>query len=125
MDRITKISLELEEAGLHWQPNVGDEICNRQDPTQVSILFDSCGLSLNELKNAYVWRPNVEQMVSQLEVRQAVLKHAGFKITPTQMAYIAVIQSMYGEIRGEAQSLRSAIGQGLKELLEYFGQQMH
>ncbi len=113
----TQISFELEEAGLIWQPSFGDEIVVRKEPVRVSILVDSAGLTPDELRDVYIWRPSVEQMVLQVEVRQAILKHSGLELSEKMIQYLTILDTHYGKIEARAQSLRDSIGLGLKDLL--------
>lgn len=108
---------DLEMAGLIWRPEIGDEVSNRDRPTLVSVLVDPQGMSPTELRSAYLWLPTVEQMVTQLEVRQAILFHAGVEITDRSLAYKTVIQAPVGQIESMAESLRLSMGMALRNLL--------
>lgn len=111
------IASELEEAGLIWQPEIGDEISMRVKPDRVSILVDPEGMSPSQLRSAYLWLPNVEQLVFQFEVRQAILFHLGFELSEKYMAYKAVIRTQSGMIESFADDVRSALGLSLLDLL--------
>jgi hypothetical protein len=68
-----QIAEDLELAGLHWMPEIGDEVSDRKHPDNISILVDPQGMTPIELRSSYLWLPTVEQMVTQVEVRQAIL----------------------------------------------------
>lgn len=108
---------DLETAGLLWRPEIGDEISDRTEPESVSVLVDPQGMSPTELRQYYLWLPSVEQMVLQLEVRQAVLFHAGLELSDVSMAYKTVIQTAGGQIETMGKSLRLALGEALHGLL--------
>ena len=108
---------ELESAGLLWRPEIGDEISDRTQPESVSVLVDPQGMTPAELRQYYLWLPSVEQMVLQMEVRQAVLFHAGLELSDISMAYKAVIRTSSGQIESMGKSLRLAVGEALHGLL--------
>ncbi len=112
-----EIASNLEHAGLVWQPEIGDEISARRDEQLISILIDPQGMSPRELRQTYLWLPTVEQIVSQFEARQAILFHAGLELTEHALCYKAVIRAPKGPIESHAQTLRSAFGLALHELL--------
>ena len=111
---IITVSLELDQAGLIWNPEIGDEVSQRSSLSRVSIFVDPQGLSPRELRASFVWLPTVEQLVEQFEARQALIYHAGIT---SSMIYEAVIRSSAGMIQTCAASLRIAFGKALKELL--------
>lgn len=111
------IAAELELAGLIWQPEIGDEVSVRKAIEHISILVDPDGMSPTELRSTYLWLPTVEQMIEQVECRQAILFHAGLELTNTSFCYKTVLQSSKGPVESTGESLRVAIGVALKELL--------
>ena len=115
--QLIQTSQDLETAGLVWQPEIGDEIAARKVPERVSILVDPQGLTPNELRSAYIWLPTTEQLVLQLELRQAILFHAGLELGDTLMCYKTIIQSPAGKIEGEGNSLRLSIANCLRDFL--------
>lgn len=119
------IACELEEAGLIWQPEIGDEISMRNEPRSISILVDPEGMSPRELRSSYLWLPNAEQLVFQFEVRQAVLFHLGLELSEHSLAYKAVIQTQKGMIESFADTMRSALGLSLLDLLNGSSRAVH
>ena len=113
----TVISFGLEEAGLIWQPAFGDEVVVRKEPVRVSVLVDSAGLTPEELREIYIWRPSVEQMILQVEVRQAILKHSGLELSEKAIQYLTILETHYGKIESRASSLRDSIGLSLRDFL--------
>jgi len=112
-----QVASELDEAGLEWQPEIGDEVVDKGEPRRISILVDPNGMTPVELRHTYLWLPTVEQMVLQIEVRQAILFHAGLELAADRMRYKSVIQSQFGAIEAVAASLRTAVGITLRDLL--------
>lgn len=111
------IAEDLELAGLVWQPEIGDEVVHREQKELVSILVDPQGMTPKELRTVFVWLPSLEQLVLQVEARQAVLYHAGIEINDANIQYKAVIESTGKKIESHAESLRSALALGLRDLL--------
>ena len=111
------IAEDLELAGLVWQPEIGDEVVHREQKELVSILVDPQGMTPKELRTVFVWLPSLEQLVLQVEARQAVLYHAGIEINDANIQYKAVIESPGKKIESHAESLRSALALGLRDLL--------
>ena len=111
---VIEASLKLDEAGLIWHPEIGDEVAERSRLEKVAILVDPQGLPPSELRKSYLWLPSVEQLVEQFEARQALIYHAG--ITEA-LAYQAVIRSEVGVIEASAASLRVALSKALESLL--------
>ena len=107
------IAAELDIAGLLWQPEIGDEVSTRVNPEHISILVDPQGLRPDELREIYVWLPSVEQMVFQIEARQALLFHAGLEMDPDSFGFKAIIRAREGQIEHSAESLRTALGLSL------------
>ena len=111
------VAEELEIAGLIWKPEIGDEICFRQEKNAVSVLVDPQGLSPGELRATYLWLPTVEQMVWQFEARSAILEHTGLELSSSSMCYKTITKSSFGEIESKALSLRASVGIALRNLL--------
>ncbi len=111
------IAYDLEDVGLLWQPEIGDEISTKAGETQISVLVDTGGLTPRELREAYLWLPTVEQMVLQLEARQAILFHAGLEVSETNFCYKTVIQRQKNKFEAEGESLRNSIGLALRDML--------
>jgi hypothetical protein len=111
------IAGELDGAGLFWQPVIGDEVSFRESPEQVSILVDPDGMTPRELRETFIWLPTVEQLVTALEARQAILFHAGLEMERGILSYKTVIQSKSGLIESLGDSLRLSVGVGLRDLL--------
>ncbi|MDC0357325.1 hypothetical protein OAO01_00785 [Oligoflexia bacterium] len=111
------VAQELEQAGLLWQPEIGDEVSDRVRRNVVSVLVDTQGLVPNELREIYVWLPTIEQMIEQCEMRQAILFHAGLDLDDASLCYKIIIQANGSACTGTASTLRQAMGLGLRELL--------
>ena len=112
-----QIASHLELAGLVWCPEIGDEVSIRFDPAKVSILVDPQGMTPKELRTTYLWLPTVEQMVQQVESRQAILFHAGLELTNSTFCYKTVLKAQIGPIESTGSSLREAVGLALRDLL--------
>ena len=112
--KFISISRDLDKSGLVWHPEIGDEVAERVDMERVSILVDPLGLTLNELRDSFLWLPTVEQLVQQIEARQALIYHAGIN---EKMGYEAVLKTHCGVIQASAATLRSAFGKALGQLL--------
>jgi len=112
-----QIAADLEDAGLIWQPEIGDEVSEKSMLTRISVLVDPQGMSPAQLRTIYLWLPTVEQLVSQLEARQAMLFHAGLELSEKSYAYRTVIRAPIGSFETSAPSLRCALGLGLRDLL--------
>ena len=115
--RILELANDLELAGLLWQPEIGDEIANRQSQEQISILIDPQGLTPSELRSTYLWLPNVEQLIAQFEARQAILVHVGFELSHVALGYKTIVRSQGNEIESAGESMRISLGCALRELL--------
>lgn len=111
------IAEDLELVGLVWHPEIGDEVSDRKEPENVSVLVDPSGLTPRELRSIFLWLPSVEQMVLQLEARQAILAHTGLELTESQLFYKTIIKSPLGEFESKGGSLRSSMGLVLRDLL--------
>lgn len=116
------LSLELDRSGLIWHPEIGDEISIRDDLERVSILVDPQGLTPKELRQQFLWLPNTEQIVQQLEARQALIYHAGINET---FIYEAVVKTIDRVIETSAMNLRLAFGLALQEILTSGGEHLH
>lgn len=115
--RFIQVAQDLEQAGLLWNPEIGDEVASRVESELISIIVDPQGMNPSELRNSYIWLPSVEQLVMQLESRQAILFHAGLDLSEGDMIYRTVIRAKDASIEANADSLRSAVGIGLRDLL--------
>ena len=115
--RFLQIAEDLEVAGLTWNPEVGDEVADRDKLSVVSILVDPQGMTPTELRSEYLWLPSVEQIIIQFEARRAVLFHAGLELSETQAVYKTVIQTSRGHIESSAESFRNSLGIALRDLL--------
>ena len=111
------IAEDLELAGLVWCPEIGDEVLDRDLREMVSILVDPQGMTPTELRSTYLWLPTVEQMVMQLESRQAILFHAGLELSSSSFCYKAIVQAPQAKVEAEGESLRAAVGYALRDLL--------
>ena len=116
-ESILDLAEDLELAGLLWHPEIGDEVSNKKERASISVLVDTCGLTPRELRGIYLWLPTVEQMVLQLEARQAILYHTGLEITESALQYKTVIKAPRGEFESRANSLRLSVGFVLRDLL--------
>ena len=115
--QLLDLAEDLELVGLVWHPEIGDEVANKKEREQISVLFDTCGLTPRELRSVYLWLPNVEQMVAQLEARRAILFHTGLELTDSEVFYKTIIKSPAGEFESRANSLRLSVGFVLRDLL--------
>ena len=116
-DRFIYLAHDLEEAGLLWNPEVGDEVADRERKHPIAILVDPQGMSPDELRATFVWLPTVEQMLNQFEARQAVLFHAGFECNDRQFCYKTIIQANSGHIESKGESFRVSLAIALRGLL--------
>jgi hypothetical protein len=116
-ERFIYLAHDLESAGLLWNPEVGDEVADREGKHPVAILVDPAGLSPDELRATFVWLPTVEQMLTQFEARQAVLFHAGFECSEKNFCYKTIIQASSGHIESKAESFRESLALALRGLL--------
>lgn len=112
-----EVAEDLDMAGLVWSPEIGDEVSRRDDIQRVSILVDPRGLTPSELRATYLWLPSVEQMVLQIESRQAILFHSGLEIGSTSMCYKTVLSWKNEMFESYADSLRNSMGIALRDLL--------
>jgi len=99
---------------LVWLPELGDEVCVRDQTSKVSILVDPQGQTPRELRNQFIWLPTVEQLIQQFEARQAMIHHVGMD---DKLSWVAVIKTDKGVIESEARSMRTLFGEALKNLL--------
>lgn len=116
-DRLIYLAHDLEDAGLFWNPEVGDEVADREGKHPIAILVDPQGMTPEELRAAFLWLPTVEQMLLQFEARQAVLFHAGLEFSAQQCCYKTVIQANSGHIESRGESFRVALALALRGLL--------
>ena len=121
---LIELAHELEDAGLVWHPEIGDEISDRGKLDMVSILVDNESMTPDELRGTYIWVPTVEQIISQFEARQAVLLHTGLELSLSSLQYKTVLQVKGSSIESEADSLRRSVGLALRDLL-HFGSSVH
>ena len=112
-----QIATDLEDAGLVWQPEIGDEVSEKIKPARISVLVDPQGMSPEELRIMYLWLPTVEQLVTQLEARQAILFHAGLELSDQKYCYRTVVRAPSGHFDSSAVNLRSALALSLRDLL--------
>ncbi len=108
------LSVDLGRSGLIWHPAIGDEVSEQPDLERVSILVDPKGLTIRELREAFVWLPTVEQLVQQFEAREALIFHAG---VTQSLQYEVVVRTKVGLIEKSAESLRMAFASALREML--------
>jgi hypothetical protein len=108
------ISVELDQKGLIWNPEIGDEISLRGSDRNVSILVDPQGLTPVELRESFIWLPTVEQLVNQIESRSGLIFHAG---VTDHLEYEAVIKVNHGLVEARAPSLREAFGKALTSMI--------
>ena len=120
-DSFVQVACDLEEAGLVWLPEIGDEVIDKPNYRSVSVLVDPHGMTPSLLRSSYLWLPTVEQILLQFEARQAILFHAGLELAPSSLRYKTVVRTRYGSIESEAESLRAAVGLALHELLRCTG----
>lgn len=111
------VAHELEDVGLLWQPEIGDEVFGRFDPQAVSVLVDTAGKRPNELRESYLWLPTVEQMILQIEVRQGILFHAGLELSESSFCYKTVIHARGESVQATGISFRNSVGRALRDLL--------
>lgn len=112
---IIGIAYTLDQSGLIWHPEIGDEVSPRPDLSRVSILVDPQGLTPKDLRQSFLWLPTVEQLVEQFEARQAMIFHAGMR---EDFSYEVVVRSAKGMIEESAKTLRLAMGMALGSLLK-------
>ena len=68
----------------------------------------------SELRESFIWLPNVEQLVSQIESRHGLIFHAG---VTENLEYEAIIKTQFGLIEAKASSLRVVFGKVLNSLI--------
>jgi hypothetical protein len=83
----------------------------------VSILVAPDGMTPRELRQKFLWLPTIEQLISQLEARQAILFHTGLELSTGACVYKTVLRANTGNIECVGNSMRSAIGLALKDLI--------
>ncbi|MCC6932989.1 MAG: hypothetical protein IT292_07015 [Deltaproteobacteria bacterium] len=109
-----EIADRLDRSGLVWQPEIGDEVAARPTLDKVLILIDNHGLTPKELRYEYLWLPTVEQLVMQIEARQALIFHIGVN---EQMFYEAIIKTSSGVVSARETDLRLAFAKTLYGLI--------
>lgn len=112
-----QVAQELDIVGLAWQPEIGDEVLVREKSEMISILVDPQGMSPNELRAFFIWLPSVEQMIMQVEARNAMLLHMGLEFEQNACLYKTVISAKGNNIEGAADNVRTAVGLALKNLI--------
>ncbi|RME60436.1 MAG: hypothetical protein D6780_03360 [Candidatus Dadabacteria bacterium] len=115
--KFIEVAETLDEAGLIWQPEIGDEVSQRDQKEKVSVLVDTHCMTPSELREIYLWLPTVEQLITQLEARQAILFHAGLELSEHTYCYKTIIQTSFGPIECKANTLRIALGKALADIL--------
>lgn len=114
IEPIIQVAVDLDRSGLLWSPEIGDEVCARTSLDRVSILVDPQGLTPTELRECFLWLPNTEQLVAQIEARQALICHAGIN---DLLTYEAVIKAPFGVVETSAPSLRLVFAEALKYII--------
>jgi len=112
------LSSQLEKSGLTWNPEIGDEVADRVTATTL-ILVDNKGLTPNQLRKLFLWLPRLEQMIEQIEARQAIISHFGFSTSLKNSGYLVEIQFRESVLSATHPDSRLAIGLGLLKLLQY------
>ena len=112
-----RVASDLETAGLIWRPEIGDEIAPRAKQDTVSILVDPEGMSPSQLRATYLWLPNVEQIVEQIEVRQGILYHTGLELEKGNLLYKTVVKAQLGIVESVAENFRVSLGLALRNLI--------
>lgn len=108
------VSFELDAAGLVWHPEIGDEVAEREQLSRIAVLVDPMGLTPTQLRASFLWLPTLEQLVEQLEAREAFIYHAG--ITKS-LSYEAIVKTPSGVVEIAGPTLRVAFGQALHEVI--------
>lgn len=108
---------DLEGAGLVWQPEIGDEVSDREHRELISILVDPHGMTPSELRASFLWLPTVEQLVEQVEARQGILQHMGIELSGDAICYRTILRAHAREIEAKAESLRLSLGIALRDLI--------
>ncbi len=109
-----ELAVRLDSLGLVWNPEVGDEVAYRDNLGKLSVLVDPAGLAPKELRKIFLWLPKLEQLVVQLEVRQAIIYHAGLN---DSFSYEAIVKTQNKMIETKAKTLRSAFAIALLDLI--------
>lgn len=111
---LINLATRLEAAGLQWDPEIGDEVIDRSDLDKVGILVDPQGLSSDELRGNFLWLPSIEQLIFEVEHRDAVIFHAG---ATGQGNYEVVLKTASGLLRANGSEFRIALGNAFESLL--------
>ena len=109
------LARKLEDSGLYWYPEIGDEVVERTEGASISVLVDSQGLTPGELRTLYLWLPTVEQMLEQIELRSGILFHAGRAAGKT--CYEAMVFFETQSIASKGETLRLALADVLCSLI--------
>ena len=110
------LSVQLDRTGLLWEPEIGDEVTERESLDRVAILVDPQGLSPEELRESFIWLPTIEQLLDQIATRRGVIYHVGLS---DELVYEAVVKTPTGIFEITCDNLRVALGQTLFQLLEH------
>lgn len=113
------VAQDLEQVGLVWRPSLGDEVSFREHPDRITVIVDPSAFPEYEFRERYLWLPKTEQLMAQLEARQAVLFHAGLELNENRFCYRAVVQVKSMSIEAEAPSLRLVLGMSLRDILVF------
>ena len=111
------LSSQLEKSGLTWNPEIGDEVADRVTATAL-ILVDNKGLTPNQLRKLFLWLPRLEQMIEQIEARQAIIAHFGFNAESRNSGYLVEIKFRESVFSAAHPDSRLAVGLGLLKLLQ-------
>lgn len=114
---LLNVAWDLEDAGLLWLPEIGDEVSQKAEPSRISILVDPQGMTPVQLRETFLWLPTVEQLLSQFEARQAILFHAGLELSAANFHYRIVVRRRDNCIESSAATLRTALALSLRDLL--------
>ncbi len=115
---VVTLSLALEMAGLVWKPEIGDEVLDRYS-NRIMILTDNFGLPPSELRKIFLWLPRMEQLIEQIEARQAVILRLGWIQEEVSIGYDVEIGYQGNVIQAKGLDARLALGTGLFKLLQF------
>lgn len=117
-DNFILLAKELERVGLKWVPEIGDEVSIRDlCDNKISILIDSNGMNLIELRENYIWLPTIEQLLDEIETRGGFLFHSGMELSENNKKYSVVIQTLTDTFTVHHNTLRGALAVALKKLI--------
>jgi hypothetical protein len=111
------LSSQLERSGLVWHPEIGDEVADRAT-CQALILVNNKGLTPSQLRRLFLWLPRMEQMIEQIEARQAIITHFGYSADLANHVYCVNIEVGAQQINASHLDSRFALGLGLLKLLQ-------